>query len=311
MAWVALTCPQCSAPLPRVAIWRAVKCASCGALITRTEAMVLRDAFRQALNRLRPVMSGVVCGGDSYQLLDHLGNGESSRVHLARRIGVMPFLATVKLSSSPAARERFAREALVLKELRNDPHDGAAMYASLRLPEVIAQGPVEGEAAATFGIVMKHPTGFWGSLAALSAHFPGGVDPRHAVWIWRRMLDGLHFTHAQGWSHGNVRPEHALVHPRDHGVRLIGWSEAKKNADAADKAADLMRSARVVQVLLSGSAHAGSIPDNVPAVLADLVGQAVGDAEFCQRHGTDGLDRLLREAALTAFGPPTFVPLIV
>src|SRR4051794_5919587 len=103
MSWVALNCPQCSAPLPRIAIWRAVKCASCGALITRSESVVTRDSFRQALVRARQstggVGSGVQCGGQEYHLMQFLGAGEVSEVYLACRIGALPFLATVKLSS--------------------------------------------------------------------------------------------------------------------------------------------------------------------------------------------------------------------
>ena len=314
MAWVALNCPQCSAPLPRVAIWRSVKCGSCGALITRTESIVTRDSFRQALVRshqdLGIAVTGIQCGGQSYQLMQLLGSGEVSEVYLARRMGPMPFLATVKLSSSPAASARYAREAQTLRELQTS-ENGPGVYALHRLPEVVTQGPVAGAAGAgsQYALVLRYPNGYWGSLADLNTRFSQGIDPRHAVWIWRRLLDVLHFVHARGWSHGDVRPEHALVHPQDHGVRLISWGSAQKGGSAGDQATDLLRSARVVQVLVTGIDDTGAALSRTPAALADLLTRASQDEKFCQTQGAQGLDNLLRAAAQEAFGPPSFVPL--
>jgi serine/threonine protein kinase len=314
MAWVALNCPQCGAPLPRVAIWRAVKCASCGALITRTSSMVTRDTFRQALLRAKQntgALGGdIECGGGSYHLMQQLGSGEISQVYLAQRLGPMPFLATVKLSSAPTAAAHYAREAQVLRELQSAEAGSASAYCLQHLPVVVAQGMLQGDGT-RHALIMRHPNGFWGSLAALNQRYPNGLDPRHAVWIWRRLLDVLQYIHAQGWSHGDIRPEHGLVHPGNHGVRVIGWASAKKGASARDQAQDLQHSARVALVLLSGGGERGSLSGLVPHELAQLVTQASQDADFCQQQGAAGLDALLRAAARTAFGPPSFVHLTV
>ena len=218
MAWVALNCPQCSAPLPRVALWRSVKCGSCGSLIAKTESVVTRDSFRQALNRAHQGsagLEGVECGGARYHLMQTLGVGEISKVYFAHRIGSLPLLATVKLSSAPTAAALYAREAQVARELQALNGDGAGAYFSRLLPEVIAQGVVE-ENDGKQCLVLRHPSGYWGSLVALNEGFPPGLDPRHAVWIWRRMLEVLNFIHNQGWSHGGRAP-------RDHRAPASGW----------------------------------------------------------------------------------------
>lgn len=312
MNWVALNCPQCSAPLPRVAIWRAVKCASCGALINRTESMVMRDSFRQALSRARQAQGAaggdLQCCGESYHVIQRLGDGDISQVYLARRTGRQPFLATIKVSSAAGCSVRYAREAEALRELQASQSGAASVYAAQRLPEVIAQGPVEGPGGRQ-ALVLRHPIGYWGSLAALSERFSHGIDPRHAVWIWRRMLDVLHFLHAQGWIHGDVRPEHALVHAANHGVLLIGWASAQKNTDERAAAVDLVRCARVVRVLVCGAAGSGKLPPSVPAAFSELLTQASEDDLFCQAQGANGLDILLRRAAQEAFGPPSFLSL--
>ena len=313
MAWSAVSCPQCGSPLPRVALWRSVKCSSCGSLITKTESVVTRDSFHQALNRARQDSAGLdalLCGGYRYHLMQMLGVGEISRVYLGRRLDSAPFLATIKLSSAPAAASLYSREAQVLRELQGLDGDGSGAYFSRLFPEVISQGVVGGNDGRQV-LVLRHPSGFWGNLAALNERFASGLDPRHAVWIWRRILEVLNFIHCRGWSHGDVRPEHALVHPKDHGVRLIGWSSAKKGAGENDKAADLCRSARVVQVLLCGANGSGNLPGAVFAGLAHLVTKTTRDEDFCRSQGAEGLDALLRAEAKAAFGAPSFVPLII
>ncbi|MBK8094535.1 MAG: serine/threonine protein kinase [Verrucomicrobiaceae bacterium] len=289
-----------------------MKCPACGSLITRTEEVVKRDTFRQALNRARLVGgiaagSEVLCGGERYVLLQLLGSGSASEVHLARRVGQLPLLVTMKLSIHPADADSLKREAENLRALH--AVDGSAgVYAAQRLPEVIACSMLE-DGSARLALILRHPNGFWGSLSALGARFPQGIDPRHAVWIWRRMLDVLHFIHAQGWTHGSISPEHALVHPQDHGVRLVGWAVAQKNATPQAQAADLMRSARVVQVLLGGASSADTLPAQVPPTLASLVTRAAKDEAFCIAQGASGIDSQLVSAARDAFGPPVFVPL--
>lgn len=274
--------------------------------------MVTRDSFRQALVRAREshnaAGSDLQCAGESYHLIQTLGSGETSLVYLARRIGPQPFLATIKISSAPAAAALYAREAAVLRELQASQSGAASVYAAQRLPEVIAQGP--GEAGGSKqALVLRYPIGYWGSLAALSERFPQGIDPRHAVWIWRRMLDVLHFVHAQGWSHGDVRPEHGLVHAADHGVLLIGWASAQKDAGEKAVATDLLRCARVVRVLVCGAGGSGVIPPTVPSALAGLVTRASEDETFCRAQGAEGIDALLRAVAREAFGAPSFLPL--
>jgi serine/threonine protein kinase len=239
-----------------------------------------------------------------------LGVGEVSEVYLAQRLDSLPLLVTIKFSSAQAAASSYSHEAQILRELQTLDGDGMGAYFSRLMPEVISQAAVEGQDGKQ-ALVLRYPSGFWGDLAALNEHFASGIDPRHAVWIWRRMLEVLNFIHRHGWSHGNVRPEHALVHPQDHAVRLIGWSCAKKSAGESHKAADLCRSARVVQVLLCGAGGSGKIPGGVPDGLAQLVTKAAGDEEFCRSEGAEGLDALLKAEAKAAFGPPSFVPLTV
>lgn len=73
--------------------------------------------------------------------------------------------------------------------------------------------------------VLAPLTGFR-TLAEVAAAHPGGLDPRDAAWMWRRLLTGLGWAHRAGLVHGAVFPEHVLIHPELHGLVLVDWCYA-------------------------------------------------------------------------------------
>ena len=79
LSLLALSCPQCSAPLPRAARWRTVNCSYCGATITRGEETVERESFRAALRRANADVAGgrILKWRESrYRVLAPLATGE-------------------------------------------------------------------------------------------------------------------------------------------------------------------------------------------------------------------------------------------
>jgi hypothetical protein len=61
------------------------------------------------------------------------------------------------------------------------------------------------------------------SLAEVRAAYPGGIDPRDAAWMWRRVLVAVGAAHRAGVIHGAVLPEHVMIHPDEHGLVLVDW----------------------------------------------------------------------------------------
>jgi hypothetical protein len=319
LSLLALSCPQCSAPLPRAARWRTVNCSYCGATITRGEETVERESFRAALRRAN-ADSGtgrtLQWRGARYRVLAPLAIGEHSEVLLAERLGALPERVTVKLAREPADGAALLREDAVLQALQELSMPGAA-YFTRRLPLPVGTGLAEGLAdGGRQALVLRHPPGFWGSLLDLQHANPHGIDPRHAVWLWRRMLEVLAFVHDAGWTHRDLSPAHALVHPRDHGVLIVGWSRAQQAsgpAQAAAAARDLMQSAWTVRAVLHG-VEPGRDPDEnpgfgarTPTPLAALLRQCSEDAGECRRLGAHGIEQALSTASRDAFGAPQFV----
>jgi serine/threonine protein kinase len=76
--------------------------------------------------------------------------------------------------------------------------------------------------------------------------YPKGLNFRDVVWMYKRLLVAIGFAHSKGIIHGAVLPPHVLIHPVEHGAKLIDWSYAlnfasivvpkTKAADPAPKA---------------------------------------------------------------------------
>ena len=318
LSLLALSCPQCSAPLPRAARWRTVDCSYCGATIVRGTETVERESFRAALRRANADVPGgriLTWRSARYRVLAPLATGEHSEVLLAERLGALPERVTLKLARDSAANQVLLREAAVLQALQDLSIAGAA-YFTRRLPQPLGTGLAEGLGdGARQALVLRHPTGFWGSLQDVQQANARGIDPRHAVWLWRRMLEVLAFVHGAGWTHRDLSPAHALVHPRDHGVLLIGWSRAQQATGPAHTAAvarDLMQAAWAVRAVLHGLHEAGAgepgFGAHTPAPLATLLRQCSEDAATCERLGAQGIEQALSAASREAFGPSRFVP---
>ena len=301
MDFQSLNCPQCGGILPRQAIWRTVACPYCDATVTRSDSVVDIARFHEALQRFQndPAGQDARCGERRYRIIRQLYQGAGSRLMQARRCGQLGEHVVLKYADVT----KLEREHDVLRQLQAAEIPGAA-YFSQRLPESIALGP-DGNGGSV--LVLRHPPGYWGSLAEVHRHYGSGLDARHVVWMWRRLLEVLAHAHTIGWIHGRVSLEHMLVHPADHGVFLVGWSAAKRHAD---QSLDLLQSAWSMRALLAGQSigdDAPAIPASVPAPLAEVLHRACSDGHWLRSHCASGLHNAVTRAAEAAFGPPRFV----
>jgi len=313
MPFVSLMCPQCAAPLPRAACWRTVTCSYCGATVSRGAEVVRAAAFREAWLRVHQAVDlparVVSVAQGRYGLIAGLGGGESSQVYLAQRIHPFGERVTLKLARTDNADAALQYEAEAIRQLQSLKAAGSA-YFSLRLPQLVACGTArDGASPDRHALVLRHPTGFWGSLADVMRGHGMGVDPRHIVWMWRRVLEVLAYLHDNGWQHGDLCPEHLLVHPRNHGVQMIGWTRARHGGPGAVQ--DLMQLAWSMRMLLAGQAASGDhpppLPASTPAPLAALLLAGSEDERWCAQHGARGILAQLGEAAGQSFGASRFV----
>ena len=130
---------------------------------------------------------------------------------------------------APGDGDLLAREHEVLTALEASRAQGAPHFTRL-LPQRVALGTarlgMRGELGERRVAVHRWRSGFVHTFDDVAREHPTGITAGHAVWIWKRMLELLGWIHASGWVHGAVLPPHLLVHARDHGVTLVGFSRA-------------------------------------------------------------------------------------
>jgi hypothetical protein len=333
MAPHALTCPRCGAPLPPRARLVVVQCTFCGASVVDGARVVHAADFRRAAKELgRGDDEGgarVEVGGVGYRILGRVGRGESSDVFLAERAQPATERVLVKVLRAAADADLLDREWEALAALSRSETPGAdealrRLTAPVRRGRVVSAGGTERR-----GLVFRARSGFVDTFDDVARAYPGGVDGRHAVWMWRRILEALSWVHRAGWAHGAVLPQHLVVHARDHGVLLVGWScAARLDGDAPlpvvspgarayypaallagappSAATDITMSARCVARLLGGSTE--RVPEAVPAPIARLV-EARAAGRGSDDAGTDdawALAKLVAGAAREAYGRPAY-----
>jgi hypothetical protein len=267
----------------------------------------------------------VQVGGFRLQLLGRLAVGHSTDVFVARRAARLSERLILKVLRSAADESLLHDEQRALEALA-DSHEPGTEYFSALLPQRAFTGALEGAGfAPTFAVAFRQPAGFNHTLLQLRQRFPSGVDPRHAVWLWRRALELLGWVHRSGWAHGAVLPAHVLLDAREHSVRLVGFSCAGRPGAAlaaldaeqtdfyplADATSgqlsfetDLTMLARTLLFAIGGTAT--SAPSTLPGAFAQLL---VEQAQGAGAPDALAVAKQVKAVAEQCFGPPKFVKL--
>lgn len=125
-----------------------------------------------------------------------------------------------KMPRDPADGDLIRAEAHALRTLAaRAPEKTRAFY-----PELVAAARRRDPATGVTRQVntLRELDGFV-TLAAVQAACPGGVNPRDAAWMWRRLLFALGGACRAGLVHGAVLPPHVMIHPAEHGLVLADW----------------------------------------------------------------------------------------
>jgi len=329
----ALLCPYCGAPLPAEAKRRVVTCRYCEAAVTWDQVVVRAADFARALERLdeRDATERVWLAGLPYRVRGRCGRGESSDVYLAERARRVSELVLLKVLRAPEDADLLVREWETLRALQQAGARGTPHFSQF-LPQPVARGTVQWSGEAREVLALRYASGYAHTLDDVVSAHPGGVDARHGVWLWRRMLEMLAWLHDAGWAHGAILPQHVIVNARDHGVRLVGWSCAVElGADRAvafsalheafypkailagaapTRMMDLVMGARCVSHAL-GAAPGAKLPAAVPQGIAELLNVYATDGSRAPTANAWELHDIVGRAAREAFGPPTFQPFVM
>ncbi|MFC4062672.1 molecular chaperone DnaJ [Planomonospora corallina] len=127
----------------------------------------------------------------------------------------------VKVPLRPADNDLLRREAEALRTLEREADPRLLPYVP-RLADSFRHraGGVERQV----NVVSRVPDGFL-TLDEVRRRRPV-LDPRDTAWIWRRLLVAVGTAHRAGIVHGAVFGHHVLVHPIEHGLVLVDWSQS-------------------------------------------------------------------------------------
>jgi hypothetical protein len=241
--------------------------------------------FRIPEPRAYPQPAGLALlqvGSASYRVHGRLARGQHCDVFLARRERALTEMVILKVARQ-GGDEGLRREWRAIGTAR-DRHD----YLRRLLPWPVtldsARYPGQPERQCA---VYRWRSGFLFTFPEARAAYPGGVDPRATLWMWNRILDQLACLHDVGLAHNAIAPEHLLIHPRDHGVVLCGWSES----GAGDAREDVAQSGRCIASLLGPAA---------PKALRELALHA------CCFEAATACRQELGKVSEAAYGPPRF-----
>ncbi len=340
MAIDLLKCPSCGAGLQVGVTSGTLSCVYCDATLVRVGAQwALKNtdsperAAADASARRDAGRPRVRVGGVGFVLLGRIAQGDGSDVFLGRRDERATEMVVIKVLRSLADADLLAREWTAVAAMEKSETQGSEFFAQM-LPRPVVNGPllVQGrDDPPRPASVFRWRSGFIHTLDDVVAKHPDGVDPRTAVWMWKRTLEMLGWVHRGHWTHGAVLPQHLLVHPRDHGIALVGWGtssrldrrermvavsagaleyypEAQRGGAAATRSSDITMSARCVLRALGGDPSHFEAPASAPGPLADLL-RAYSDGTTSRR--TDDAWELMERvgaAGKQAYGPTKYHP---
>ncbi len=61
------------------------------------------------------------------------------------------------------------------------------------------------------------------SLAAILEKKPKGLDFRDVTWMLKRALSSIGYAHREGYIYGGFSFDNVLIHPVNHGMKLLDW----------------------------------------------------------------------------------------
>jgi len=323
-----LRCPNCAAPLPS-GLRGEVLCAYCRHVLVYDPGAA---GYRKLAGDEGPPDDGLLrvhVDGHTFALLGRLAQGDGSDVFLARRGERLAEMVVLKVLRAREDEDLLRNEWRTLTALHGSEAHGAEFFARM-IPQLVAHGPMTGGPQKLLATAYRWRSGFVHTLGDVLRAYPRGVDPRAAVWMWRRALELVGWVHRAGYAHGALIPAHLLIHPRDHGLTFVGWGTATPlrgerlpalpgaarafypddlwGHRVPSPASDLVTLARTIACILGGDPGRGTVPSSVPAALADLVVEYAGRRR-CEGMAVDAwaLNEQVAKAARVAFGHARYV----
>jgi hypothetical protein len=180
---------------------------------------LLGEWKEKALGGTSPAAIVVQSKQRTYAVESHLASGDISEVYACGE-----FL--LKVARQPRDSSAIEHEYKILCKLQQAARaDSSTEFVANQVPIPVETFRIK-QASGTVAVgVYQYRTGIYSLLQVAQKH-PRGIDPRDMAWMFKRLLFVLGFAARQQIVHGAVLPTHLLVDPVNHGILLIGWTQA-------------------------------------------------------------------------------------
>lgn len=264
---------------------------------------------------------GMVTSTTSIETTGILAEGDISTVHLCDYNGIP---SVVKILRNKIDSDLAANEASVLTELCPEGKWGEKFFRYL--PQLLHSDTCDD--LGTINIFPYYSE--WVSLADVIAAFPDGLDFRDAVWMYKRAIIAIGFAHENDFVHGAIIPDHILIHPDNHGGKILDWSYAKKthtghipaistpnqayyppevfDRKPVTNTIDIFMVTKVMIRLLGGDLKTNEMPDTVPPTLQEALRRCVHLDLKRRPQNAWNFHKELDEVLRAAVGPRVFRP---
>lgn len=213
-------------------------------------------------------------------------NGDLANVHRGSFNGRA---VAVKVARDEGNDDIFNHEAEVLRVLYPEGTPDEKFYRLL--PRLIFTARHDGRPVHVFPWHEGYIT-----FEAILRAYPSGIDFRDVVWMFKRLLMAIGFAHEKREIvHGAILPPHVMVHPVEHGAKIVDWSYAvlevgaKRNRVRAmseryrafyapeilnrqspTAATDIFMAGKCAIALLGGDVRTNDLPATVPVEIASF-----------------------------------------
>lgn len=262
--------------------------------------------------------NGVIVETENFESEGLLADGDICDVHLctlnSETKGIMK-VARLSVDNDLVENEAEVLQALFPKE---SPEEEFYRY----LPRLLHTSLYEKRRVNVLPYFNEHV-----SFEAIQAAYPEGISHLDVAWMYKRLLVAIGFAHIRGYVHGAVLPPHFLVHPKNHGGRLLDWCYATKigspiraistslrsfyppevfKKEAANPTVDIYMAAKCIVHLLGGDVSSNEMPERVPLPIQEFFRRSLASLDSLRPPSAwdlhDEFDELLKKVV----GPRTY-----
>ncbi len=155
---------------------------------------------------------------DEYALVQHIARGDLCDIYRCAtgQIIKIPYVI------SKAANKLLGKECTVLLDFYDHAKDTSYRYY---FPQVEKTFVLDKKRINVFAPYAQGPLY---SLLDIKKKYPKGIETRHVVWMFRRLLVAIGYINKLEWGHCAITPEHCLFDVENHGLYLVDWIHAEQ-----------------------------------------------------------------------------------